>query len=228
MIAINIEDFKLRFPNNSKIILDDMNKDAQDFYLSIYALYMDLFNQYIIKNTHIKDYDDIVSNDDLGYQVVADENKDIYQQFSDNFLQYFYIRNNLYLERLSNDDINLLKEKIIDENFELDEATEELVSRTFRSVIFENINGDVEHTFLTNFGPEDRKFFAYNHSLVIGVRFLMDYDDLENYFTLENNLVELCQKVENSLMESLNMDVKVIQYNDYSIKKKLDNDILKK
>ena len=84
---------------------------SQDINQEVYLLYRKLFTEYIIEKTELKKYDEEIKNSNLNFIPVEEEKMDIYQYFSCDILKYFYIRNNLYLEKLDKKDINFLEKK---------------------------------------------------------------------------------------------------------------------
>ena len=224
MTVLTEEIYNTRLSVNERIKIGDMNKDAKEFYLAIYSLYMNLMYQYLMKKTEIVNYDKQLIDKD--FKSIDEEYTDFYQMFSEGFLKFFYIRNNLYLDRLTNEEIEFLGSKLAGNNYALDRQAEELIERTYRKLIFENVSGNYDSSFDVNFGPDSMKFYAPVNSFVIGVRYdeelINGCDDksIEKYLTKRNFVEELCLELSEKLSEILNMPVSVIYYNNNSIKKK--------
>ena len=108
-IAIDEEEYKLRFPNFDKFDITEIDKDVKFYYLSLYTSYMKSFTEYLIKNTNIKKYDDELLSSNLKFYPVLYNNKDVYQKLNQNLLKYFYIRNNIYITRLSKEELKFLE-----------------------------------------------------------------------------------------------------------------------
>ena len=77
MQVINEETFEERYPKFG-IDISEMDKDAKDYYFSTYSLYMDLLYQYIIKNTNILKYENMLK--EHGVNPVINSKKSFYQK----------------------------------------------------------------------------------------------------------------------------------------------------
>ena len=93
---------------DSIIKLDDLEKED---YLRKYILYMKFLLEYLIKKTDIKKYDDLLKEDSHNFISIKDKDMDIYQRLGVNYLKYFYIRNNLHLDRLTKEEDEYLNKK---------------------------------------------------------------------------------------------------------------------
>ena len=78
-----------------------LNMEITSDYLQEYSLYIYLLLQYLLKTTDIKKYDDLLANDKHNFIPLKQEEMDIYQKLCSSIFKYFYIRNNIYIERLS-------------------------------------------------------------------------------------------------------------------------------
>lgn len=229
MEILNEEIYSTRKSVNDRIKIDNMTKDAKEFYFSIYSLYMDLFYMYLVKKTNIIQYDNQLN--DNNFVPVEDIEKDFYQMFSNKFLKFFYIRNNLYIDRLSNVDIDFLGNKLLKNNFNFGEEEEKFIERTYKKLIFENVTGDYNPNFNINFGPNNPKFYAPVNSLVVGIRYDDELDDNYSDISIEKKLTEISiiekmiSEVSEKMSQMLSVPVAIIHYNSDSIKKKskLDN-----
>ena len=226
---ISEEDYELRFPNNDKLNIKEMSQNLKTDFLKMYSFYMNLFTKYLTTKTLIKKFDDYLNHSNLNFVKIEEENKDIYQKLSGNTLKYFYVRNNLYLDRLTTEEIMFLKNLIINNSMELDSKTEKFIESTYKKLMFEDI--DESSDILTNFGPENIQFFAPSNALIIGFRYdefnyngMSDKEWDENYnkqiLLLENIFKQLNENIKNNF----NNNSYIIKYDDFSIKKKINED----
>ncbi len=210
---ITFKDFLTIDMNLDSIIkLDDLDKED---YLRKYILYMNLLIEYLIKKTDIKKYDDLLKEDSHNFISIKDKDMDIYQKLGSNYFKYFYIRNNLHLDRLTKEeDLYLNKKDII-----FDDKTYNFIESTFEKVIFED-----SKDYLVNYGVIAKGTLAPSKALVIGVRYdefnlngMSDIDWDLNYQEQTKILNKIIESLESNIKNNLNIDCKIIKYNRYSV-----------
>ncbi len=221
---INKENYETRFPNLNSNFIDILDKDSIEVYLELYSAYSYFFRKYITDKLDLKKYDYKLTNSNLNYLKVEDENMDIYQDFSKNVLNYFYIRNNLYVERLTSDEKKYVYAKFVTNDDVMSDTMTHFIETTYKKVIFEDISSD-GHLYDINYGPDNPMYYAPNDALIIGVR----YDDFNlNGQTGEewdanrkkqfDYLFELMENIENDGKNKLSALVTCIKYDEYSVK----------
>lgn len=219
MKKITYNDLETIFPNTVKILEDES-------YLDVYSLYHKLVVNYLIKNFKLTDFDNYFKESSLNYKSINNNNMDIYQYLSSESLSYFYLRNNIHIEKLDKNEYNYFVNKLNNNDEILDENTEKMIEITLNKVLSENNNKIVD----TNYGPSSGRFFAPSNSLVIGFRYdefndegmtdkEWDLNHEEQISDIFSKFCDLEEKVEDFSI----MPVRIIQYNDYSIKKKATN-----
>ena len=157
---------------------------------------------------------------------------DIYQYFSSDILKYFYIRNNIYIEKLNKKEIDFLEKKIQSKNYELDDETMQIIESSYRRVIFEDVlkNGELCKTL---YGPNSSNFFADNNAIIIGVR----YDEFaenklndDEWDELHQQQVEFLESLITRMNKNLNSNsavpIEILEYSEFSIipRKKFKSD----
>lgn len=225
---IKSEELETIYPNNTGIVFKSMSKDSQDNYMELYYLYRKLFTQYIIEKLNLKMYDEKIENSGLDFKINNEEDMDVYQYFSSNALKYFYIRNNIYIEKLDDSSVKILKRKIKANNYELDEEARELIENTYRTVIFEDSLKDGS-LCMTLFGPNSINYFARNDALVIGVRYdefgQSDLDD-NSWDKLHDEqlfyLYGLVEEMNNKFIDDSSIPVSIIKYNEFSTRSRIN------
>ena len=216
------KDYNTIFPSSNLEYLNSLTGTQKDTYLILNGLYRSLLNQYL-KQLVLGNYDKILSSSDLSFVPVATEEQDFYQYYSNNDLKYYYVRNNIFVERLSDEELNYLKSRIITNNFTLQSEDVTFVRNTFSKVIKEeDIDGKA---YVTNFGPDSSTFHAQSNSLVIGFRYdEFNLNDMTEEKWAQNNnkqrefLWNFNNQLEMDLKQKLNIPVSVIEYDEYSIK----------
>lgn len=222
---VNEKQLKTIYPNSGLNVLKDMsNSDKQKYFLK-YFLYRKLFTEFLILKLELKEYDEEIANSKLNFRPSNKDDMDFYQYFSSEELKYFYIRNNIYIDKLSEIEDNFLQNKIDNNNYNLDIEAEKFIEATYEKVIFEDVlnNGD---TCITIYGPDSSSFMAPNNAVVVGFRYdefnLNGLDD-NNWNELHNKQLLYLRELDNKM--SVNMDnvlqvpVAILKYNEFSVKK---------
>lgn len=221
---INKENYETRFPNLNSNFINILDEDDIEIYLELYSAYSYFFRKYITDKLDLKKYDDKLTNSNLNYLKVKNKNMDIYQNFSRDVLNYFYIRNNLYVERLTLDEKAYVYQKFVTNDDVMSDKMICFIESTYKKVIFENMNNDGQ-LYDINYGPDNPMYFAPNNALIIGVR----YDDFnlngqtdEEWDANRNKqfyyLFELMENIENDGKNKFSAPVICIKYDEYSVK----------
>lgn len=223
------EDYSNFFPEVIPISLENENIDNREYTEVMYSLYYNWLLKYLCQELNLKKYDNLLLNSELRFKTVSLENMDIYQYLSFNDLKYFYVRNNLYLDNLSNEEINILINYSINHDYDYNEEKKNFVKSTYQKVIFDDILGD-NSVISINYGPESESFFAPNNAVVIGLR----YDELYNIGMTDDEwdelhdlqideLINIMSLFNEETKNKLSAPHQIIMYNDFSIKKKITN-----
>lgn len=175
-------------------------------------LYRVTLEQYLNQQFHLERYNMFLKNSDLHFIPAEKENVTTYQQRSFLNLDYIYIRNDIYLDRLSDDDLNILsdsKKKLtgaITIETELPEDLVSMVIRTFPNVISpQPINNDDDTSVLTAFENSISPQLFPMNAIVIHIIIQEEFDPNGEYIDEENELQKnefvklLCEQIEADL-----------------------------
>lgn len=220
------QDYKLLFPKSKENDnFETMNEIEKEKYLSLYSIYRKLLTEYLIKKIGLKEIDQSIIESGLSFIPINEEDMDFYQYFSADDLKYLYLRNNVYIERLTNEERKFLEERISSEDYNLDKKAEELIERSFRKVISEC--EEENNKTKVFFGPTTSSYLVSNDSIVIGLRYdeFADTDISDAEWDEQNNnqinyLVKLFNNVIENIKESTNLAVSFIKYNELTVLKK--------
>ena len=192
-------------------------------YIDLYNIYRFFMTKYIIEKLNLKEYDKKIKNSKCNFLPVETDRMDVYQFFSCDELKYIYIRNNVYIERLSSEEINILEEKLKNNDYSIDKKVADLIEKTYQKIIFEDImkNGKI---YQITYGPDSSNYFARNDSLVLGIR----YDEFaeteltdEEWKKQNQKQREFLRKIINEMINEfeniINVPINIIKYNDYSV-----------
>lgn len=214
MTEINKSLLETKIPYDNKEYFDSMSPESQESYLKLYSLYNNLLIQYLIKKYNLNLYDEMIQNSKRNFKKVDTNDMDIYQYTSSKYLNYLYIRNNIYIEKLSKEELLYLSntKEILDYN------NEQFIEKTYKKIILEN-----EYTM---YGPDNPKYFKKPNTLIIGLRCKSidlnnDSDDeLDNFLSQQQYLKLFIPELSRQLNERNLDSIEVIEYNNSSVVKK--------
>ena len=211
MTEINKSLLETKIPYDNKEYFDSMSPESQESYLKLYSLYNNLLIQYLIKKYNLNLYDEMIQNSKRNFKKVDTKDMDIYQYTSSKYLNYLYIRNNIYIEKLSKEELLYLSntKEILDYN------NEQFIEKTYKKIILEN-----EYTM---YGPDNPKYFKKPNTLVIGLRCKSidlnnDSDDeLDNFLSQQQYLKLFIPELSRQLNDRNLDSIEVIEYNNSSV-----------
>lgn len=193
-------------------------------YLDLSTIYRMLLNQYI-KLIGLQSYEDLIKDSNLDFIPIDISRQDFYQYYNNSDLEYYYVRNNIYLNALNQEEKQYLESKSHQQNFTVDDQDLQFIAQTFKKVIAEH-HPNMDEPFNTNYGPTSSSYFAPNNALVIGFRYdafnmnNMEEDAfVDNLERQEKYYYELNKKISIDLENKLNIPVSVIEYDENSTKK---------
>lgn len=95
------------------------------YYLDINYLYRKGFDYYLNSIINLENYDNILGD----YIEKGSDSK--YKKYSELNLEYIYVRSFPVIERLSNSDIQILLDRVIDNNYEIDNVILNVIDNTY-------------------------------------------------------------------------------------------------
>ncbi len=203
-----------------------LNGELRDEYFLLQSIYVNLLEIYLSSLFNIESIEQKLSS--ANFRSVEDEEKDIYQYLSNN--KYFYIRNTMYVEKLSNEDIKLLlskKDEVSDPNLI------SIICKTYKDVI--TTDDFKMQEFNISYGPQTGSYFKPNNSLVIGFRLAEEDESLysssdewfKDYCARRQYISNLLPKLEEEFNSKINCECSILEYNEESVKKKTSNNYTK-
>ena len=223
---ISKKDYCYFFPEITPISVKNYTNTVRECSQICYSLYHNWLLKYLINKLKLKKYDDLFFYSDLKFRTISPKNMDIYQYLASNDLKYFYLRNNLHLDNLFEEELDFLVRVSTGKDYDYDDEKEKFVESTYQKVIFDDILGNNQIVNI-NYGPESGSFFAPNNAIVIGFR----YNELYNIGMTDDEWDELHDKQITALNNILNLfDVEaqnalhvphqIIIFNEFSVKKR--------
>ena len=165
-------------------------------YLYMQALYRKALEYYLEKTLEISKFEHILVNHELNFVPCSEQHMDFYQRYSTFGFQFIYLRNNLPIERLSLEDLDILRRHIIAESFDITEELLELVERTFQSVIIAHYHRELDarvsyHSVpIIDVAPNNALVLMIRHSFIGNAREQSKFLEQEFIPTMEKTLSE--------------------------------------
>ena len=156
-------DINIELAREKGLIVDDNN----ELYIIIENLYKYLFEYYLINKVNLKLYDDEILNSNLDFGISHPSNEEKGNILNDYInLKYIYILNNFFIEKLSLDDINKLKESLNIKYLKPNKELLEIINRTYKDVIWNNYTykGYVDNNYNVYYGEFQPENFVDNDS----------------------------------------------------------------
>ena len=187
-------------------------------YVILKKTYKQLFEIYLQNKIDLKLYDNKIKNSDLdfgkGYPTKSNLINDLGEYLG---LDYIYIINDFFIEKLSINDLNELRKVYQEKKYNIN--TIKMIEKTYKEVLNNNfVNGKyVNEPFNRCYGPVIPKNFALSDSLVIKIIFgknTKQYDDEEylvNAKAKTNFLNILCNDLKKEIEENLGIKVTILR-----------------
>ena len=218
MKIITENELNLLKPNFRSLDIKNLSLNEKREYLILLSVYMNIFIQYLCYKFNLKYYDNLLNNSDYNFIPINENNMDIYQKFSKKYLKYFYVRNNIYIEKLNENDLEFLREIAFKSNKKNNEEIVNFIERTFKKVIFEDALRDGSQCMVF-FGENSQYYSSVNDSIVIGVKYdefnLNGLSDIE-WDELHDKQYEFMDSIINRMNTELNnnrkINLKIIKY----------------
>lgn len=195
-------------------------------YYTVIKNYKVLLDKYLLNKLQLKEMDDKVANSGLAFIPVENDNMDFYQKFSTMKLKYIYLRNFLYVHKLTNEDIDTIINLSVNQLRNPSVKLLELIDSTYKDVINAgSVDKNEDVVYKKCYGIDSDDYWLDSDSLVFGFRHdefadngLGDGDEWgDNYNKQLDFLADLL--IDNSKLCSdiLNMKVKFLYFDDISV-----------
>ena len=204
MSKINLELAK----EKGLIINEDQSK-----YDELVKKYKYLLEYYIDSKMNLFQYEELINNSGLSIGKNS-KYKSLHEYLK---LDYIYLLNNLFIEKLSIEDINLLEKIDLNNNEVIN-----FIERTYKDIIYDNyFKGEYQNNiYKVCYGPVVPFNFVDNDSLVLKIYYgknLIDVDGEEFIKLHEKQLAffdKLIEKIKNDFKEKLNIKCEVLLEKD--------------
>lgn len=174
----------------------------------IEQVYREALNQYLISELHLEDYDNQLAESEEHFIPNDEESMTSAQKEGNMGLSYIYLRNPLHLERLSEEQKDVLVGEVAsaEPGSELSEELLQLIKTTFPNIISEKeILTEQDRKVLTYYDSTLKQDFVTVDTLVLKIGTMPEYDSDGNYvnqdheFEKEDYLVLFAGQMEDDL-----------------------------
>lgn len=211
MKILTEDELKLLSPYFSSFDIKNLSLNEKREYLILLSVYMNVFIKYLCYKFNLQYYDSLIKNSEYNFLPVEEKNMDIYQKFSKEYLKYFYIRNNIYIEKLDENELAFLREIAFSPNKKNNEEIVEFIESTFKKVIFEDALNDGSKCMVF-FGEDSQYYSCVNDSIVIGLKYdefnLNNLSD-EEWDELHDKQYEFIDLIVSRMNKELNNDCNI-------------------
>lgn len=175
-------------------------------YLTLQEVYRKAFGQFIIEKLDLKKYEQELLESDMRF-IPADKGKQSFYQKWDNMdMKYIFLRNNIPIERLNENDLEILKKEAADNRVEPSSEVMEMIERTYQDIIsLWMIEKESDRKVETFYEQAISPVFVTMDSLVLEIQTCSEFDENGNYVSKEHEhekddyLGKLAERMEREL-----------------------------
>lgn len=175
---------------------------------NIEQIYRKGVSEFLSEQLDLKSFDDELKSDKMNYIPRDDEYKTEYQKRDKLGLEYIFLRNDIHAERLSEQQIALLKKQNPEEPYS-DEIME-LIKNTYVDVLsYKKIESEADKTIKTFYDSQFNPVFVSFDTIVIRIATMPEYDKNGNYVDekhesdKESSLKKFASSMQSELSEKL-------------------------
>ncbi len=177
---------------------------TEEEYLKIQNIYKQLLENYILTKIDLRKYDSLIKDSNLDFGIPHPKETDLTNNLN---LNYIYLINRLFVEKLNGTDLNILK-KYLANDLKDTSLLNSVIERTYKDVIKDNyLDGEYKDSnYKVCYGIASPNNFVDNDALV----FKIFYSKNTNKYTDEEFLNNLEKKKEflNTIEENLIKEIK--------------------
>lgn len=207
MKFVTEQDLRTVFPADLHYY-ERLNEGQARTYRYLTTLYRKLLNAYAAF-MGVGKYDVALAENARAVVPVPRRDQDLYQRYANGPLQYFYVRNNIHVERLDRKELGFLRARLEEHDFQLDYDSLRFVEDSYPRVTRERGLAGAGQVY---YGPERKRFLCPADALVVGCRVA----EGQGRAVLED-VIRCDQLLQGALGARLNTSVAVVQYDADSV-----------
>lgn len=204
------------------------NGELTERFYTLYKNYQLLLEKFLLRELPLTEYDDRFFHSGLYFTTVKPEDKDIYQSLSGMNLRYFFLRNILHVEKLSDEEIQMVVALDGKELSDPSEETMNFIGKTYQWVLCINRDND-DTAYMLCYGTDRDYFWHDSRELIFGFRYDKYADNglghdkkwLENSFEQYKMVSIALGELQRVCSETLAMKVCFLNYDDVSVRRSM-------
>lgn len=173
--------------------------------MSVEEIYREVLSQYLLETLELERYDQELVNSDMKY--IPNEGEDIKQAQKEDkmFLKYIYLRNELHIERLSDEDVNILLEEAKKGNLYSDKARKVVINSFAYVIASKEIKSEADKKVETTYDSYLVQDFVTVDSLVFVIGTESEFDEEGNFvdYSHEEKKIEELEKFSKQMEKEL-------------------------
>lgn len=203
--------------NNKDLAIEKglVNGNDNSLYMEIANLYKSIFTEYLFSKIELKKYDDEIANSVLDFYKVKVINPTYNMLDEYNGMNYIYILNNFFVENLSDKNLEIFKNSLINDDIN-DEKLSSIVDSTYKDVLKMDCYGEKNQNFNVCYGSSAPFNFARNDALVLKIYYgITEHNEekeeaLERFKKIDKFIDELSKQLKTEIEEKLNINCDIL------------------
>lgn len=183
-----------------------ISNDKISIYDKLENFYKYLFEKYLLTKVDLKKYYNMINESDLEFKpsinLVNPTLNDLNEYFNFN---YIYLMNNFFIEKLSMEDINLLK--VAMDNNTASKEVLEVIEKTYKDVIKNNFIGNKysDDTYSIIYGKSTLDNSAPNDSIIFKIFYSVidKNEDKDTFISRYTSIIEFMNNLKKDLKEEV-------------------------
>lgn len=186
-------------------VLFSENCEFTDDFIKLSYSYKHLFGKFLIEQTGLDRLDGRIN--ELKIQPCPEEEMDFYQKYDSLGLKYFYIRGFARIDRLSEDELDLMKTSLEDSSEKSWFEIMSLINKTFKSVM--TVNPENPETVYEPKRTILREYVISGGSIPLALRSVPEFNSEGNYLSkkAEDKRLSVFKNIAAKLDSSISKDL---------------------
>ena len=212
--------------NNPELLARNGLMDQGELNSAFFTLYKNynlLLDKYLVDKLKLNVYDKNIEDAGLMFFPEKREDMDFYQYISAMGLKYLYLRNDLYVEKLSKEIVDRLISLKTEDLAKPGKEITKLIEATYKRVI--DVSPESDGSYMSRYGPDGDRFWFPSNELVIGLRYDMFADNglgeedvwLENHNKQISFIAALMEEINAKGNDLLGVPVNLVLYTEFTI-----------
>lgn len=166
-------------------VLNIYGQETDDMMTDMEKIYRVGFSTYLDEKLNLKAYDDELKADELNFIPCDEEHKTDSQKKDELNLNYIFIRNDVHIDRLTDEQKNILAEQDPDDIYS--EEAMDIIEETYADVMaYKKIETEEDKNVKTFYDSQFDPVFVTYDTIVIKIATMPEYNEAGNYVNKEH------------------------------------------